>query len=116
MRELSELEKFNVDYLADQEIPFVAVMMTENILSHAIFDATRQIVTFLKQNAIHDYSQQKRQRKKKGGLYHAVGRKYGVKNDGLVSSGVRPSHGTGTLFVSPQYRCKESDTGFDIAS
>ena len=54
MRELSELEKFNVDYLADQEIPFVAVMMTENILSHAIFDATRQIVTFLKQNAIHD--------------------------------------------------------------
>ena len=36
MRELSELEKFNVDYLADQEIPFVAVMMTENILSHAI--------------------------------------------------------------------------------
>ena len=60
MRELSELEKFNVDYLADQEIPFVAVMMTENILSHAIFDATRQIVTFLKQNAIHDYSQQEK--------------------------------------------------------
>ena len=47
MKELTELETMNVEFLSDKEIPFTTVLLTENILNHSIFDATRQMVVFL---------------------------------------------------------------------
>lgn len=60
MKELTELETMNVEFLSDKEIPFTTVLLTENILNHSIFDATRQMVVFLKAQSIHDYAQQEK--------------------------------------------------------
>lgn len=59
MRELSELEMQNEEFLANKGISFTTVMMTNNILSHSIFDANRQIVKYLKEQGLHDYALQK---------------------------------------------------------
>ena len=57
-RKLSELELQNEDFLKEKGIHFAKVLLTENILSHAIFDATQEISRFLKEEGIHDFSQQ----------------------------------------------------------
>lgn len=59
MRELSELEKQNEEFLANKRISFATVMMTQNILGHSIFDANKQIVKYLKEQGLHDYALQK---------------------------------------------------------
>lgn len=59
MRELSELEKQNEEFLVNKRISFTTVMMTHNILSHSIFDANKQIVKYLKEQWLHDYDLQK---------------------------------------------------------
>lgn len=59
MRELSELEKQNEEFLVNKRISFTTVMMTHNILSHSIFDANKQIVKYLKEQGLHDYDLQK---------------------------------------------------------
>lgn len=59
MRELSELEKLNEEFLVNKRISFTTVMMTHNILSHSIFDANKQIVKYLKEQGLHDYDLQK---------------------------------------------------------
>ena len=59
MRELSELEKQNEEFLVNKRISFTTVMMTHNILSHSIFDANKQIVKYLKEQRLHDYDLQK---------------------------------------------------------
>lgn len=59
MRELSELEKQNEEFLANKRISFATVMMTQNILGHFIFDANKQIVKYLKEQGLHDYALQK---------------------------------------------------------
>lgn len=59
MRELSELEKQNEEFLVYKRISFTTVMMTHNILSHSIFDANKQIVKYLKEQGLHDYDLQK---------------------------------------------------------
>ena len=58
MRELTVLETQNIEYVSDKGIKFAFVLLTENILSHSIFDATRQMVAFLKECGIHDFSTQ----------------------------------------------------------
>lgn len=58
MRELTELERQNEEYLQNKGIPYTTVVLTKNILSHFIFDANRQIVKYLKEQGIHDYEQQ----------------------------------------------------------
>lgn len=58
MRELTELETQNGKYLADKGIAFTTILLTDNILSHSIFDANRQIVKYLKEHGIHDYATQ----------------------------------------------------------
>lgn len=58
MRELSELEKQNEEFLVNKRISFTTVMMTHNILSHSIFDANKQIVKYLKEQGLHDYDLQ----------------------------------------------------------
>ena len=59
MRELSELEKQNEEFLVNKRISFTTVMMTHNILSHSIFDANKQIVKYLTEQGLHDYDLQK---------------------------------------------------------
>lgn len=58
MRELTEIEKQNESFLNERNIHFVKVLMTENILSHHIFDATQSICRFLKEGGVHDYDMQ----------------------------------------------------------
>ena len=58
MRKLSELELQNEDFLKEKGVRFAKVQLTENILSHAIFDATQEIIKFLREEGIHDFSQQ----------------------------------------------------------
>lgn len=59
MRDLTEIELQNEKFLWEHEIRFVKVLMTRNILSHHIFDATQSINKFLKEEGIHDYGSQK---------------------------------------------------------
>ena len=58
MRKLSELELQNEGFLKEKGIHFAKVQLTENILSHAIFDATQEITKFLREEGIHDFSHQ----------------------------------------------------------
>ena len=59
MRPFSELEGMNVSFMEDKGLKFALVNLTENILDKGIFDATKQIATFLKESEIHDFSSQK---------------------------------------------------------
>lgn len=58
MRKLSELELQNEDFLKEKGVRFAIVHLTGNILSHSIFDATQEIIKFLREEGIHDFSQQ----------------------------------------------------------
>lgn len=58
MRDLTEIEIRNESFLKERNIHFSKVLMTENILSHHIFDATQSIVRFLKEENIHDFDLQ----------------------------------------------------------
>lgn len=58
MRELTELEIQNEEFLKENNIHFAKVYMTENILSHHIFDASQSVDKFLREAKIHDYNSQ----------------------------------------------------------
>ena len=58
MRNLTEIESRNESFLKERNIHFAKVLMTENILSHHIFDATQSIDRFLKEEGIHDFGLQ----------------------------------------------------------
>lgn len=58
MRSLTEIESQNESFLKDRGIHFTKVLMTKNILSHHIFDATQTINKFLKDEGIHDFDSQ----------------------------------------------------------
>lgn len=58
MRELTEIEIQNESFLKEHEIRFAKVLLTENILSHHIFDASQSIERFLKEEHIHDFDSQ----------------------------------------------------------
>lgn len=60
MRQLTTLEAQNEEFLEQKGIRFVTIMMTDNILSHSIFDANKQIVKFLKEMEVHDYDAQEK--------------------------------------------------------
>lgn len=64
MRELTEIEIQNESFLKGQGIRFAKVLMTENILSHHIFDASQSIERFLKEEHIHDFDSQNNGEKK----------------------------------------------------
>jgi hypothetical protein len=59
MRPFSELEGMNVSFMENKGLKFALVNLTENILNKGLFDATKQIATFLKESEIHDFSSQK---------------------------------------------------------
>lgn len=58
MRVLTEIESQNENFLNERGIHFAKVLMTENILSHHIFDATQSICMFLKNEGVHDFESQ----------------------------------------------------------
>ena len=58
MRVLTELESHNEKFLKERGIHFAMVLMTENIISHHIFDATQSIDRFLREEGIHDFNSQ----------------------------------------------------------
>ena len=64
MRELTEIETQNESFLKGQGIRYAKVLMTENILSHHIFDASQSIERFLKEEHIHDFDSQNNGEKK----------------------------------------------------
>lgn len=59
MKALTQLESLNIEYLESKGVAFVTVCLTPNILEHGIFDATKQIKTFLLESGIHDFALQK---------------------------------------------------------
>lgn len=59
MRPFSELEGMNVSFMENKGLKFALVNLTENILNKGIFDATKQVVTFLNESEIHDFGSQK---------------------------------------------------------
>ena len=58
MRELTEIEIQNESFLKEHGIHFAKVLLTENILSHHIFDASQSIERFLKEEQVHDFDSQ----------------------------------------------------------
>ena len=58
MRELTEIEIQNESFLKKHEIRFAKVLLTKNILSHHIFDASQSIERFLKEEQVHDFDSQ----------------------------------------------------------
>ena len=59
MRYLTEIENQNESFLKERNIHFAKVLMTENILSHHIFDVTQDVVRFLKEEDVHNFDLQK---------------------------------------------------------
>lgn len=55
MRALTEIESKNESYLNSLGIHYAKVLMTENILSHHIFDATQTLIRFLKEEGVYDF-------------------------------------------------------------
>ena len=59
MRELSELEQMNTEYLNKKGIQYALVCLTQNILHHGIFDAKVALRNLLKEKSVHDYDAQR---------------------------------------------------------
>lgn len=59
MRELLEIEIQNEYFLKEHGIHFAKVLMTDNIISHHIFDASYSIARFLREEHVHDFDSQK---------------------------------------------------------
>lgn len=55
MRDLTRIESKNESYLKSLGIHYAKVLMTENILSHHIFDATQILIRFLKEEGVYDF-------------------------------------------------------------
>lgn len=58
MREYSNIEKLNIEFLNRKGVKHAEILFTANILYHGIFDATRPIKNFLKESNVHDFDQQ----------------------------------------------------------
>lgn len=58
IKQFTELEVKNQNYLTERGIQFELVCMTANILKHSIFDAKISMRAFLKENKVHDFGNQ----------------------------------------------------------
>jgi hypothetical protein len=58
MRELSDLERLNVEFLVRLDIPFGLLEQTQTTLDKAYSDATQEFREFLASTGIHDYGKQ----------------------------------------------------------
>lgn len=59
MRDLTELEEMNTEYLRKNGIQYDLICLTHNILRHGIFDAKSSLRKLLQKMSVHDYSLQK---------------------------------------------------------
>ena len=58
MKHFSQLEQDNVNYLISHNIPYAAVRLTSNILSHSIIDANMEMRKVLRMKDVHNFSTQ----------------------------------------------------------
>lgn len=58
IKQITELEQKNQNYLVGRGVRFEIVCLTANILKHSIFDAKMAIRTFLKEQGVHDFFNQ----------------------------------------------------------
>lgn len=58
IKQITELEQKNQNYLVGRGVRFEIVCLTANILKHSIFDAKMAIRTLLKEQEVHDYFNQ----------------------------------------------------------
>lgn len=58
IKQITELEQKNQNYLVGRGVRFEIVCLTANILKHSIFDAKMTIRTFLKEQEVHDFFNQ----------------------------------------------------------
>lgn len=58
VKQFTELEAKNQNYLTGRCIQFEMVRLTANILKHSIFDARMSMRAFLKENCVHDFYSQ----------------------------------------------------------
>lgn len=58
IKQFSELELKNQNFLVGRNVRFEIVCLTANILKHSIFDAKMTIRTFLKEQDVHDFFNQ----------------------------------------------------------
>ena len=58
MKQFTELELRNQNYLEERGVRFEMVCLTANILKHSIFDAKLNIRSFLKEQGVHDFDNQ----------------------------------------------------------
>ena len=58
IKQITELEQKNQNYLVGRGGRFEIVCLTANILKHSIFDAKMTIRTFLKEQEVHDFFNQ----------------------------------------------------------
>ena len=66
IKQFTELEIKNQNYLTERCVSFEMICLTANILKHSIFDAKMSMRAFLKDNSVHDfYSQSKGQESKR---------------------------------------------------
>ena len=66
IKQFTELEVKNQNYLAERSVSFEMICLTANILKHSIFDAKMSMRAFLKDNSVHDfYSQSNGQESKR---------------------------------------------------
>lgn len=65
IKQFTELEVKNQNYLAERGVQFEMVCMTANILKHSIFDAKMSMRAFLRENCVHDFYSQTNGKKSK---------------------------------------------------
>lgn len=58
IKQFTELEVKNQNYLTERGISFEMICLTANILKHSIFDAKMSMRAFLKDNFVHDFYSQ----------------------------------------------------------
>ena len=65
IKQFTELEIKNQNYLTEGGVQFEMVCMTANILKHSIFDAKMSMRAFLRENCVHDFYSQTNGQKSK---------------------------------------------------
>lgn len=80
MRQLSDLEKTNAAFLANQNIEFAFLLPTETGLGKSIMDAISPLRSYLLRKEIHDYAEQDQGQQYKVKIAATIAAKSGIKS------------------------------------
>ena len=80
MRQLSDLEKTNAAFLANQNIEFAFLLPTETGLGKSIMDAISPLRSYLLRKEIHDYAEQDQGQQYKVEIAATIAAKSGIKS------------------------------------